>query len=138
MEDMMVHLAVVGSRKIDSKALVYEWLTKALIKCSGDLVIVSGGAKGVDSLAAEFAEDHGIPVLEFKPDWKRHGRSAGFKRNHLIWEHANCGIAFWDGESKGTAHSFRIARDMDKPITVITLTVQHDMNEPLTLKQENL
>ena len=28
-------------------------------------------------------------------------------------------IAFWDGKSKGTAHSFELAKEFDNPIRVV-------------------
>lgn len=117
-------LAVVGSRGFQSRALVFEQLTALLSKvleANQDLVIISGGARGVDSWAAEFAEEYKLECVEHLPNWDLHGKSAGFKRNHTIWNDATCGIAFWDGKSKGTEHSFKIAENQDKPLKVVVL-----------------
>ena len=43
--------------------------------------IVSGGAKGVDSLAREYAERKGIKLTEFIPEYKSYGRAAPIVRN---------------------------------------------------------
>ena len=64
--------------------------------------IVSGGAKGVDTSAREYALSHGIKLTEFLPEYTRFGRSAPLKRNISIIEYADIVLAFWDGKSRGT------------------------------------
>lgn len=118
-----LRLAVVGSRNftgVAAFALLAAHLDRIQASAKGlELVIVSGGADGADSLAENWAHSRGCYVDIYKPDWKTHGRSAGFKRNTTIWANADAGIAFWDGESKGTQHSFGIAKRMGKPLTIV-------------------
>ena len=64
--------------------------------------IVSGGARGVDTSAREYALSHGIKLTEFLPEYTRFGRSAPLKRNISIIEYADIVLAFWDGKSRGT------------------------------------
>lgn len=64
--------------------------------------IVSGGAKGADQVGERFAEQEGIPVQRFEPDWDEHGKAAGPIRNEEMAEYADVLVAFWDGESSGT------------------------------------
>jgi len=64
--------------------------------------IVSGGAKGVDTSAREYAIANGLKLTEFLPDYRRFKRSAPLKRNLLIIEYADIVLAFWDGKSRGT------------------------------------
>lgn len=64
--------------------------------------IVSGGAKGVDTSAREYALAHGIKLTEFLPEYTRFGRSAPLKRNITIIEYSDIVLAFWDGKSRGT------------------------------------
>lgn len=64
--------------------------------------LVSGGAKGVDTCAREYAEANGIPITEFLPEYNRYGRGAPLKRNIQIIDYADLVIAFWDGKSRGT------------------------------------
>ena len=40
----------------------------------------------------------------FLADWDQFGKSAGYKRNIQMAEHADALIAIWDGKSKGTMH----------------------------------
>ena len=35
--------------------------------------------KGVDAIAAAWARSRNVAQVEFKPNWKAHGKSAGFK-----------------------------------------------------------
>lgn len=75
--------------------------------------IVSGGALGADTLGEIFAEDYGIKLTRFLPDWTRFGSGAGFIRNTKMSKYAQEDdgvlIAFWDGKSKGTAHMIETA-----------------------------
>ncbi len=104
-------LAVVGSRSFDD----YEFLKKILDyhPCTQ---IISGGARGADTLAKRYAVEHGIPIIEFIPDWDIHGKSAGFLRNEKIVQACDELIAFWDGESRGAKHSITLAENASKPV----------------------
>ena len=69
-------------------------------------------------MAELWCEHHGIPILVLPADWNKYGKGAGFIRNKDIWDNADFGVAFWDGESKGTAHSFNIARKQEKELFI--------------------
>jgi len=64
--------------------------------------LVTGGGRGADSLAIEWAKQNGIPVEVYEPDWERHGRGAGPRRNKRMVEESGATrlIAFEGG--KGT------------------------------------
>nr|DAZ00228.1 MAG TPA: DNA protecting protein DprA [Caudoviricetes sp.] len=64
--------------------------------------IVSGGAKGVDTSAREYALSHGIKLTEFLLEYTKYGRSAPLKRNITIIGYSDIVLAFWDGKSSGT------------------------------------
>ena len=64
--------------------------------------IVSGGAKGVDTSAREYAIANHIKLTEFLPEYNKFGRRAPLKRNLQIIEYADLVLAFWDGQSHGT------------------------------------
>lgn len=90
-----MRVAVVGSRNLQVGNLG-KFLPK------GTTEIISGGAKGIDTQAREYALAHGIKLTEFLPEYKRYGRAAPLKRNITIIENADLVLAFWDGVSKGT------------------------------------
>jgi hypothetical protein len=82
--------------------------------------IIQGGAGGADKLAAEFAADHALPCRTFPADWQRHGKRAGILRNlRMLDEEPDLVIAFWDGESKGTAHTIGEARRRGVPVEIV-------------------
>jgi hypothetical protein len=102
-----VNIAVVGSRTFED----YDLLEKALDRYTipKQDTIISGGARGADSLARRYARENGIRMVEHFPNWKRHGRVAGFLRNEKIVKDAEVVVAFWDGKSKGTQHTISLA-----------------------------
>ena len=108
-------VAIVGSRGFAPLELVSEFVGQLPASC----IVVSGAAKGVDSAAAAAARSRGLKVVEFSANWKR-GKSAGMQRNKDIVAAAIVLIAFWDGSSRGTAHSISLARRSGIPCFVIS------------------
>lgn len=113
-------VAVVGSRTFDDKNRLYRILTKNRDRIK---LIISGGAKGADSLAVEWAKDYGMPYLVFPalwhdPDTGEHNKGAGFKRNVDIVRQADMVLAFWDGESRGTKHTIEMSEQLGKPVRI--------------------
>jgi hypothetical protein len=104
-----MNIAIVGSREFSDYSFLKEKMESI---CDSTTVtrIISGGAKGADSLAAAWANEKGLALLELRPDWQKHGKSAGFRRNSQIIEKADMCVAFWDGVSRGTAHSISLAK----------------------------
>lgn len=111
---MIKILAVVGSRDFDDYELMVEYLSKLKFT-----ELLSGGAKGADSLAERYAEEFNIPIKVFNADWEKYGRKAGMIRNKLIVEYANEGIAFWDGRSTGTANTIECFKKLKKPCKIV-------------------
>ena len=105
-------LAIVGSRTLDVPNLE-DYFPEGVTE------IVSGGARGVDEMAAQFARAHNIKLTEFLPDYARYGRGAPLKRNEQIAEYADAGLAFWDSSSRGTKYTIERFRAFGKPITVV-------------------
>ena len=107
-------VAVIGSRGFNKYELLKETLSKLEIT-----LVVSGGAKGADSLGEQYANENQIPTKIFLPDWKKHGRAAGMLRNTDIINEAEMVVAFWDGESKGTKDSITKAQKQNKKVLII-------------------
>ena len=107
-------IAIIGSRNLTVNDL-QNYLPANVTE------IVSGGAKGIDTCAGEYALAHGIKLTEFLPDYDKYGRSAPLKRNLQIIEYADEVIAFWDGSSRGTKYVIDNCRKLNKKITVNTL-----------------
>ena len=80
--------------------------------------VVCGGAKGVDSLGKQWAEEHQVPVTMFPANWEKYGKSAGPKRNQEMAEYAEALIAVWDGKSRGTKSMIDLAVERDLPVVM--------------------
>lgn len=81
--------------------------------------IVSGTAKGADTLGEDYAKSYEIPVKQFPADWKQYGKSAGHVRNEQMAEYADALIAFWNGSSNGTKHMISTARKLGLKVRVV-------------------
>lgn len=80
-----MNIAVIGSRSFSD----YELLEKTLdygisVMKPESVVIVSGGAVGADQFAEKYAILKGYHKMIILPDWKKYGKSAGFRRNQDI------------------------------------------------------
>ena len=85
--------------------------------------IVSGGAKGVDADAKEYATQNQIPITEFLPDYQRYGRGAPLKRNIQIIDYADIVLAVWDGKSRGTKFVIDQCKKKNIPLRIIYQTM---------------
>lgn len=126
----MTRYAIIGCRppKADSPAYelesaLFDRICVAVVEAVDELpegsIVVSGGAAGVDQLAAFRARERGLEVVEHLPDYARHGsKMAPLVRNILIVEDSDEVIAFPAPWSTGTWHAISIARDKDKHLCV--------------------
>lgn len=113
----MQKVAIIGSRSINDLSLL-EKIWKDLQMPYIDISIISGGAKGADTNGEEFANKYNMPIIIYKPDWNRFGKSAGFRRNIDIIKNCDICIAIWDGKSQGTKHSMDLCKAYFKRLYV--------------------
>lgn len=97
---------IAGSRSITDITTVIRAIEESGFEITE---VISGGARGVDLLGEEWAQSHSIPVRQFLPDYKTHGRRAPLERNKAMATYAaeeprGALIAVWDGLSSGTWH----------------------------------
>ena len=109
-------LAIIGSRTFNDYALLSQTLKPFLPKIT---LVVSGAAKGADSLGERWAIENKLKTLIFPADWNQYGKRAGFIRNVDIIENCDYCIAFYDGTSKGTAHAIKLCKKYNKPCNII-------------------
>ena len=123
-----LRVIIAGSRDFND----YELLKKSAIEIITkktmlpDLTrIVSGGARGADTLGERFANEMGLEISRFIPDWDGLGKRAGYVRNAEMAKFAveddNDGmlIAFWDGQSRGTKHMIDLAKKYGLEVHVV-------------------
>ncbi len=73
-------IAIAGGKQVTDIDAIFRRLDKARAKYQ-DMVLVHGGGPGVERIAAQWAERHGVHQVVCKPDWNAHGRAAPFRRN---------------------------------------------------------
>lgn len=76
-----------------------------------DIEIISGMAKGVDSIAVDWAVVSWCKVHEFPADWDKHGRKAGAIRNHQMLTEGKPDVVLAFPGGRGTAHMVKIAKE---------------------------
>lgn len=108
-------LAIVGSRDITN--ISNDTLDKYIDKEVSE--IVSGGAFGIDTIAAQYAKSKGLRLTEFLPDYARYKRGAPIVRNKQIVDCADKILVFWNGSSKGTLSVINYAKKTGKPTKII-------------------
>jgi hypothetical protein len=121
-------LIIAGSRNVTDIALVYKALDYFNFNEGNVAEIVSGGARGVDTLGEQVALALGIPVKRFPADWDKYGKSAGYKRNQDMANYADALLAIWDCFSKGTYHMISIMHLVGKMSYVINLSLAEGIN----------
>ena len=106
--------AVIGSRSLFIED-IGEYLPEKTTE------ILSGGARGVDTCAKNYATKQGIKITEILPDYKKYGRAAPIKRNIEIIEKADAVVAFWDGKSKGTEFVINHCKKHNKTVKIYVI-----------------
>lgn len=123
-------IAIVGSRSLNLDS-VEKYLFSILDRSKEKITeIISGGAAGPDTFAYNYVMARGGKFTLYRPDWKKDGKSAGFKRNILIVNDAEIVLGFWDGSSKGAKHSIDYAVKHNKKTVIYTF-------DPSTGKHKN-
>jgi len=117
-----VKVIISGSRDITDIHQIRRAMEVALtfwnLNIADITEIVSGGARGVDTLGGCFATENNIPVRQFLPYWNKDGKAAGIIRNTKMAQYADRLIAIWDGESRGTKHMISAMQCLNKEVYV--------------------
>lgn len=124
----IMRMLVCGGRDFDAST-VFNYLERYIkgdiheaLGCSVFSIdcLIHGGARGADEGAARWGESEGIKVLSFPADWKKHGKSAGPRRNaRMLREgHPDVVIAFPGG--RGTANMVMLAEGEGVPVIKLT------------------
>lgn len=99
-----------------------EWGCRILDDASGwhSIRVLHGGAAGADAIAGRIAEGYGFMAEAWPADWNLHGRRAGIFRNLAMLDaKPDLVLAFWDGKSKGTAHTIREAEKRGIEVRIV-------------------
>ena len=111
---------IAGCRWIED----FDIVCQAVVDSEFDITeVVSGAAKGIDTLGENWAKANDIPVKSFPANWKnirakgavirtnkygKYNARAGHDRNEKMVKYAKALIAIWDGESRGTGDMIKL------------------------------
>ena len=112
---------IAGSRGFSNYKFLREQCNKFLRekRKANNIIIVSGHARGADTLGEKYAQDEGFALEIYPAQWKKLGKQAGYRRNEQMAEVADALIAFWDGSSKGTKHMIDIMNEKNLLVRVV-------------------
>jgi predicted Rossmann fold nucleotide-binding protein DprA/Smf involved in DNA uptake len=112
---------IAGSRGFSNYKLLREQCNKYLRekRKTSNVIIVSGHARGADTLGEKYAQDEGFALEIYPAQWDKFGKRAGYRRNEQMAEVADALIAFWDGSSRGTKHMIDIMNEKNLLVRVV-------------------
>lgn len=113
-----MRVLICGGRDIP-RHIAFNWLDRNLgdylmdaTGCYSGLTvthIIQGGARGADEGAKDWAKSENIQCLEFRADWKHHGKAAGPIRNRKMIDEGKPDIVLALPGGKGTANMIKQA-----------------------------
>lgn len=115
-----MNIAIIGSRNFSDYSFMKNSILH-IVKIEDIDYVVSGGAKGADTLGELFAKEYNLKTMIFKPEWNRYGKAAGVIRNTEIVKNADIIMAFPMGSSKGTYDSIHKARKSHKTVYIFSV-----------------
>lgn len=110
-------IAIIGSRDFKNKNLLNTTMQELKEKCN-ITTIISGGAKGADTMGVQWANKNDIETKVFYPDFKKHKRAYHY-RNRQIVKESDMIVAFWNGSSTGTKYTINFAKTLEKEVLVV-------------------
>ena len=122
-------IAISGSRTITDKDWVYAQLNYILseVPNAKHITILSGGAKGVETLAKDWAKDKKLDFVEFKPYHLLDGKAKFepkyfFVRNRQLVDNADIVVTLYSGASSDTNAYMDYAARKGKHLVTIERT----------------
>ena len=136
---MKIRVIVAGSRDFNDYELMKNQLDIIFQNVSPNVIIVSGKARGADTLGEKYADENGLQKAPFPADWKNleapgavikqglygpYNAKAGPDRNIKMAEYAaeqgnGAVVAFWAGDKGGTYHMIKTGKEYGLQVRVI-------------------
>lgn len=129
-----MRLIVAGGRDYTNTTRVFRLLNKLLLE-EPTLEIISGLARGADTLGRNWAKMKSVPYHDCPADWdnvdvpgaiiryhkdgRPYNAGAGNQRNQHMANICDSLLVFWDGKSTGTKNMISIAIEMDIPMSIV-------------------
>ena len=117
---MIKRVVIAGCRNYTNYEEAKEYIDFCLsnIRKANEIIIVSGGAKGADTIGEKYATENDFKIERYIPDWKKYGKKAGPFRNEQMANLCDFVICFWNKKSKGTKSMIDFAKKYNKPLKI--------------------
>ena len=117
----MHQVIIAGDRDyLDKENIRHHML--ALWNEIGPYAVISGNARGVDTVSGNLAADARIPISDYPADWDKYGKSAGPVRNRQMLNHpATHLLAFLSEGSRGTLNMVNQADEAGIHVTIVEI-----------------
>lgn len=122
-----LNILIAGGRDFCNYKILENFVNKIISDTNHQyetITVISGMARGADTLGVRYANEHGCLLLKFPAEWNIYGKRAGFIRNKQMLNYLaksqdnGMVIAFWDGISSGTKDTIFTAKEMKIPCFV--------------------
>ena len=111
-----MRVLVTGGRTFERRKLLESVLDGIAREVGGELQIVTGGAKGADSMAERWAKARGMPCSVYPADWGQFGRRAGPIRNRQMLDEGKPDLVLAFPGGPGTSDMVRLAKKAGVPV----------------------
>lgn len=105
-----MRVLICGGRDYENREEFF-WQVSHIINPNENHTIISGGARGADTLAIDYAETYNLNLEVFMADWNLHGRAAGPIRNKQMLDEGKPDLVIAFPGGRGTGHMTEIARN---------------------------
>ena len=117
---MIKRIVVAGCRNYDNYEEARLYIDQCISNISeqNEIIILSGGSRGADTIGERYALENGFEIERYPAEWKSYGKKAGPIRNRKMAEACDLVICFWDGQSRGTKSMISCAEKLNKAVCV--------------------
>lgn len=116
---MEQRVLVCGGRDYDDIPLLWEVLDAAHA-ANPIVALVSGMARGADSIAIMWAYNRGVLVAPFPADWRRDGKAAGPIRNQRMLDEGKPHLVIAFPGGRGTEDMVKRAEKAGVPVARVS------------------
>lgn len=114
-----MRVLVCGSREWTDTVAINTILDACHAEAScwnDELVVIQGGARGADTIAATWCTDSKVQFEQYGAQWDKYGKAAGFIRNKRMLEEGKPDVVWAFGYGKGTDMMVNLAKDAGLPV----------------------
>ena len=100
-----------------------EWVTSLYDKnpyFKESIIVIHGGALGVDTWADSWAIRRKYTIKEYQPDWDKYGRAAGPIRNKQMLDEGKPDLVIAFPGGRGTANMIKQAKEAGVEVEIVS------------------